>query len=246
MRSVEPSPSPKLARGPEKDFWDILYGEGSPLGPRRRSILLVIIAIGILTFFVPLMTTDPPVLHMTHWSLFTMLLRIFQGELPPSHTWHLSLDVGYILFFFLGPVIIYLVMLCLLTVLYFPALHRHLAAMAGFGAFATEEMWRWDRYDFEVTFYGHSGFPVRHVGLGQLVMALLAVFGSALYVLVHDELDEDSQQQESQVRAILEAQSLLDAEIIPPEDRDAGLPHGEILPSEKKAKDPNDARRSRD
>lgn len=247
MQSVEPSPGPNLTRRPEKDFWDILYGEGAALGPRRRSILFVIVAAGILTFFVPLMTTDPPVLGKAHWSLFNMALRICQGRLPPSHTWQLSLDVGYILFF-LDPVIIYSLMLCLLAVLYFPALHRHMAAMAAFGAFTTVEMWRFMADDFEVTFYGHAsynGFLVRHVGLVQLVMALLTVFGSALYVLVHVELDRESPQQESQVRAILDAQSLLDAEIIS-EDGESGLHIAEILPPEQQAKHPRSARRFRD
>jgi hypothetical protein len=182
------------------------------------------------------MTTDPPVLGKAHWSVFNMARRICEGELPPSHTWQPSLDMGYILFL-LDPVMIYLLMLSLLAVLYFPALHRHLPAMAAFGAFMTVEMSRWSiRDNFDMTFYGHAsykGFLVRRVGLSQLVMALLAVFGSALYVLAHEELDQEPAQEESQLRAILEAQNLLDAEVIPPEDREAAIPNAEIRPPEK-------------
>ena len=130
-----------------------------------------------------------------------------------------------------------------------PTVVHHLAAMAAIGAFVVVEMWRFMDVDFEVTFYGHAsynGFLVKHVGLGQLVIALLAVFGSILYVLVHEGLDQKSQQEESQVRAILEARSLLDAEIGPSEGQEAGLPKPEILPPKAQAKHPRDGPRSRD
>jgi hypothetical protein len=186
-------------RKSEKDFWDILYGDGNPLGPRRRSILLVIIAAGILTFFVPLMTTDPPVLGRTQWSVFDLALHVCQRELPPSDHWRIDLvklppD----------PALLYLLLLFLLVVLLFPSLHRHLAAMAAIGILVNSEMWKFQDLDFERTFYGHLSYNpnfslARHVGIGQLVLALLAVYGSVLFVVVQEDLEGEPPQKRPQI-----------------------------------------------
>lgn len=208
-------------RKPEKDFWDILYGDGNSLGPRRRSILLVIIAAGILTFFVPLMTTDPPVLGRTQWSVFDLALRVCQRELPPSNHWTTDLvklppD----------PVLLYLLLLSLLVVLFFPSLHRHLAAMAAIGILLNSEMWKFQDVDFERTFYGHLSYNpnsslARHVGIGQLVLALLAVFGSVLFVVVQEDLEGESPQKGPQIgegACDTQEPEFLDAEILSPEE----------------------------
>lgn len=234
-------------RRKDRDFWDILiYGEGCPFGSRRRQIVRIIAAVGILTFFTPLMTTKPPVLGRTYWSLFEMFLRFHHGELPPSHTWNWALDIGMILPSpLLDLVIIYFLMLCLLVVLHFPEFHPRIAMMAAIGLFITWEMWRWCVDDFEEIFYGQlsygkSVFPLRHVGLAQLMLALLAVFGSVLYVAVDEDIDPEyssSQPQTGDHQRDAEEPKLLDAEFVSSEDnRDQGLGGGEILPPETKEK----------
>jgi hypothetical protein len=55
-------------QGPRRNsFWDILVGNGSPLGPKRRLLALIVVAGGILTFFLPLISTQPPVLQTSDW-----------------------------------------------------------------------------------------------------------------------------------------------------------------------------------
>ena len=250
MRSVALSRGFKHERRPEKDFWDTLYGEGSPLGRRRRSILLIIIAVGILTFFAPLITTDPPVLGRTQWSVFELSLHVYQRELPPSRQW--AIDPVMLP---PDPVVLYSLLLCLLAILRFPGLHRHLAAIAVIGIFVNGEMWKFQGVDFERTFYGHASYDPnlslsRHVGFGQLVLALLAVFGSVLFVAVHEDLDQESSQEEVEVgdgERDIRGQEFLNAEIIPPEETTAPkILDAEILPPEKAAKRLCDPRRLHD
>jgi hypothetical protein len=228
MRSVELSRGPKPAGRPEKDFWDILYGEGDPLGPRRRRILLIIIAAGILTFFIPLLTTDPAVLGRSHWSLFELAGHIYQGDLPFAFHWpidliKLPLETG----------IVYFLLLCLLGALYFPDLHRHLAAMAAAGILFTLGVWRYSGPDFELALYGHSSYPwspftyssffpaPRHVQFGELILALLAVYGFVLFVVVHEDLEGESSPKEPLTGERAQATGepeFLHAEILPPEE----------------------------
>jgi hypothetical protein len=63
-------------------FWDILAGNGLAMGPKRRSLALVVVAGGILTFFVPLVSTYPPVLQITDWSPFNIVRQMYLGHLP--------------------------------------------------------------------------------------------------------------------------------------------------------------------
>jgi hypothetical protein len=208
-------------RKPEKDFWDILYGDGNPLGPRRRSILRIVATVGILTFFVPLIATDPPVLSKAQWSVFDLALHVCQRELPPSNHWATDLvklppD----------PALLYLLLLSIMVVLFFPSLHRHLAAMSAIGILLNSEMWKFQDVDFERTFYGHLSYNsnsslARHVGIGQLVLALLVVFGSVLFVVVQEDLEGESPQERRKIgegACGSEEPEFLNAEILSPEE----------------------------
>jgi hypothetical protein len=53
-----------------------------PSGTSRALALSIVIA-GILTFFYPFITTDPPVGSVTRWSCFDIVLQMYNGVLPP-------------------------------------------------------------------------------------------------------------------------------------------------------------------
>ena len=47
-----------------------------------RFLALSIVAAGILTFFYPFVTTDPPVAGAARWSSFGIVLQMYNGVLP--------------------------------------------------------------------------------------------------------------------------------------------------------------------
>jgi len=49
-----------------------------PLGKRRKQLALLVIAIGIYTFFVPMVVLDPPVLNRTEWSALNIASNIYE------------------------------------------------------------------------------------------------------------------------------------------------------------------------
>ena len=58
------------------------FSRTTPLGKRRKSLAFFVVALGIISFFWPLITTDPPVLGKTQWSAWNVVCQIYQGNLP--------------------------------------------------------------------------------------------------------------------------------------------------------------------
>jgi len=42
---------------------------------------VLVIAVGVLTFFLPLVTIDPPVADTAHWSGFNIVQKMYEGRL---------------------------------------------------------------------------------------------------------------------------------------------------------------------
>ena len=54
-----------------------------PLGPRRKAFAAAVLAIGLLSFFLPLIKVDIAVINKTRWSAFDIAVKVHYGELPP-------------------------------------------------------------------------------------------------------------------------------------------------------------------
>jgi hypothetical protein len=203
-----------------KGLWDVLLGFGVPFGPKRRTLTLGVLLVGVLTFFVPLVTTDPPVLGRSQWSVFDMVWHICQRELPPSRYWSLKLIYLPLDCFF-----IYLLFLSAILLLRFPNLHKQLARISVLGIFLLAEMWQWDKDSFEVTFYGHVSYQnlssIRHVGFGQLTLVLIAIWGTVLFIATNENLDKGPLAKRVPIgdgpRGSSEP-AFIEAEILPPEE----------------------------
>jgi hypothetical protein len=55
-----------------------------PLGKMQSIPTFLMLAFGLSTFFMPLATTDPPILAKTEWSALDLLSQIYSGKLPFS------------------------------------------------------------------------------------------------------------------------------------------------------------------
>jgi len=181
-------------------FWDILAGNGPPMGPKRRSLALIVVAGGILTFFVPLVSTRPPVLRTTDWSPFDIVRQMYLGHLPQPICERCGEPmIRSLLALPFDVAVVYGLMLSALGALCF----RKTAVLAWIGIvgitfslqtymvtggtnFAT-------KWGFEWTFYGQpqslQSSAKGPVFYGWLTTALLMVMCAIVFVATREDLD---------------------------------------------------------
>jgi hypothetical protein len=136
---------------------------------------LLVIVVGLLTFFLPLVSIDPPVLDKTHWSAFDIVQAMYQGHLhaPAGCARCGEPAVRAIMALPLLVTVIYGLLVVALLPLSIPYALNTVATISGLGVigclFLSGHATAWG---FEETFYGHwSG--TRHVHGGLLQLALL-------------------------------------------------------------------------
>ena len=119
-----------------------------PLGKNRKRLALLMIAIGIYTFFAPMVVVDPPILNRTEWSALDIVLNVYDGRLPVPGG---SFDDGL-----LQIALIYVLMILAVAVLYVPGSRRALLAISAIG-FAISSLAKFWNSTFHRTFgyYGH-------------------------------------------------------------------------------------------
>jgi hypothetical protein len=173
-----------------------LPGPGNVLGPRRRLWALAVILAGIVTFFLPLVRTDTAVLGKTHWSLLDIALQLSSGELPPSSGQEAALSPAYLgLCLMLVAVYLLLLYSAAAVLLSVQFLSKKLSLVGFAGIFIAAETWQWDKNSFEQLFFGQWSYYhlklVRHVGFGQLILAIIAVMAALAYIAKDSDLDRE-------------------------------------------------------
>jgi hypothetical protein len=96
-----------------------------PLGKRRKWLALLVIAIGICTFFLPMVILDTPLLNRTEWSALNIVSKVYEHKLPVQGG---RLDEGLI-----EIALIYLLMPFALMALYLPGPPKALMVISGIG-----------------------------------------------------------------------------------------------------------------
>jgi hypothetical protein len=105
----------------------------------------IFITIGLLTFFVPLITTDPPVSGISRWSLLQIARRPPPKVVPYGVTlnvWQSDFGVVYLL-----------LLVALISTLFFPS-RKLLGTIGLLGAVVTQQLWRFAQTDLDLMFYG--------------------------------------------------------------------------------------------
>jgi hypothetical protein len=173
------------------------YGWSEPLGARRRLLALLVSALGLLTFFVPLVSIDPPVAGRTYWSPFNVADEMYQGRLPKP-TWcercgepivssvvALPLDIS----------IDYLILVLALAALCFPESPGSLGGLAFTAAMGSGWAHKSRSTGFARTFYGRDVSylgSVSHIHCGWLTVALLCSMVVLFYISLTPALDRPS------------------------------------------------------
>jgi hypothetical protein len=199
-------------------FYEKVVGFDVRLGPRRKLLAIAVLGVGLLTFFVPLITTDPPVLGKTHWSMFDIVSNVYAGDFFPSRAEIVAFPVAVPM--------AYLLMLCSLVMCFFRS-QGALPSAAIAGMLLAVRAWYWEKNDFERMFYtaGSTAWP--HVDVGLLAISLLVVIGVFLFITTSENLDVAAGPTRPQItergRDTGEPE-FLDVEILPPEENKAKDP----------------------
>ena len=182
------------------------------LGQRRKLLALLIVVSGLLTFFLPLITTEPSVLGRTAWSPWDILWGVYKGDLLPNRSDVFSLPL-------MAP-LIYVLLLIALAALLQSRSPDVLARIAAIGCCCIW-LWRGDRISFEEMFYGHFSYQhfslIRRVGFGTLTITLLGVMGLLLLLAMDKNLDEAAKSVMRMAIADVKEPEFLDAEVLPPD-----------------------------
>ncbi len=164
-----------------------------PFGRKRRRIALLFLAIGLATFFQPLITTDSAVLNRTRWSPLAIVEELHAGRLSVGDLFFAPVEVYGI----------YLLFFALLIAVIFSRPQSFFLAVSLLAAVLCAGVWRWGNADFERLFYGfvglHNRVPKtvqdvfhRSANVHQLVAVLSLVCAVLVFLCFHENLDEDT------------------------------------------------------
>ena len=170
-------------------------GIAKPLGRKRRRIAILFLALGLCSFFEPLIKVDPAVMNRTRWSPFTIVRELYQGNLAHS--------ISDVLFAPLEVGVIYLLFLvALIAVLSSPS-QKFVLTIATIAAALCLEVSDSGDFDFEYLLYGfvglHRGAPKtieevirRSADIRELGYVLLLVCGVLVFICLHENMDDEN------------------------------------------------------
>jgi hypothetical protein len=153
------------------------------LGRARYSLAFFVLGVGVLSFFVPLVTTDPRVLGKTLWSPLNIAWQIAEGNLPNPAT-------GGAAYLPTDTISVYLLILLTLAALLFFPHPKALATIGLVGTLVSYHARHWDLYHFRWMFYGQTwadGNSAGRVDFSRLVSWLLVVM-AALFLIALDAI----------------------------------------------------------
>ena len=117
--------------------------------------------------------------------------------------------------------VMYALFLYAMVRLHRPFQPSRLAGAGVFGILCTYEVWKWNADAFEIVFYGHltykpfSIWPDIHVGFVSLVLILLAIWGSFVWIVTHEDIDKLPETPQASFSSRIREPEVIEAEIIP-------------------------------
>ena len=146
----------------------------------RKIAAAALIAIGLVTFLEPMISTDPPTIGRARWSLMDIANSSYEGQLPRdadnTNLWILSAHFG----------LIYVLLIVSAASLCFFPLQRLLLWAGVIGAITALETLRWGQemkslfYGNPMLYGGHTSGRVNYGGLTSLLfIAMVLIFFSA-------------------------------------------------------------------
>jgi hypothetical protein len=168
-------------------------GSSAMLGPRRQWMAGLVAAIALLSFFIPLVTTDTPVLGKTHWSAYQVFEGYLHKTLPvmlPSDPAQAHAQRVFIAVWgtFQSYQMEYLGIVVLLLAIVFYPLVKIVGGLAAL--IAIDLLYSDDGFGFQEGIYGEPR-SFAHAGVHALpsILLLLAAAGLILLIVSWKDLD---------------------------------------------------------
>ena len=153
---------------------------------KSRTSAIVLISIGLLSFFEPLIDTMPPVMGRSQWSPLDIVRQSHRGNLHGSAG---NLVVPGISFW-----LPYLLMIFAFVCLWFFPSQKVLAWTGVIGAIVTSLTFRFGDMDLERIFYGRCctlSSRVNHVGLISVFLVIMIALTLLSYAEAPTSTSED-------------------------------------------------------
>src|SRR5581483_3834884 len=158
-------------------FYERLLGleDDNDLDDARRLLACSALGIGLLTFFLPLITTQPAILNETRWSMYGIVAGVYAGRFFPIRTEVVLLPISFL--------IAYALMVCSLIRLCFARPQAVLRFVAGADILLALRAWYWEKADFQQMFHSSAGSTAwPQVGLGTLCLSVIASMAALLVI----------------------------------------------------------------
>jgi len=157
------------------------------LGARRRLLAASVVALGLVTFFIPFITSEPPAKGMSNWSLWNIACAIQNGSLPgsPNHNFVAIMGLIY------AVLLVDLIGLCFSVVFSVPKIQITVALIGAWLCCVAryshlgQTNWKLDRL-----FYGETSCG--HVSLGQILTGLIVIMTALCLFSLDAMLDTDA------------------------------------------------------
>jgi hypothetical protein len=169
-------------RGSVRDRPSILL-----LGPKRGLLAASVTAVGLLTFFMPWISTDPPAMGLSEWSLWSVARGVQDGTLPGTPNQSFILVLGFLY----AIMLVNLIGLCLSALFSVPKIQATIALIGGWVcceakySYFGQKVWKLERL-----FYGNSSGG--HVGLDRLLTALIVIMAALCLISLDAMLDPEA------------------------------------------------------
>lgn len=151
------------------------FDDHTDLNPTSRLVAFLTVAIGLLTFFLPLITTQPAILSETRWSLYGIVAGVYAGRFFPIRSELLSLPISL-------PVA-YALMVGSIIRLCFARPQTVLRFIAGVDILLAVRAWYWEKADFQRIFYSSASSTAwPQVDLGTLSVCIIASMTTLLVI----------------------------------------------------------------
>lgn len=180
-----------------------------------RFIALSVLAVGLLTFFYPLITTDPLVAGVTRWSPFEIVVQMYNGVLPPPICERCGEPaIRALLAVPFWVIFEYLLMVVALVILGLRMPVRIVTWISVAALYSALRGRLSTRLEFEGTFFGLSRHG--HVYDGALLAAHLVVMGVLFLASLDLSYEQASQEAKPRNRPTGESAEtrVIDAEIV--------------------------------
>jgi hypothetical protein len=167
-------------------LWNQITGaEELRFGLMRKLLALIVLALAVFCFFLPLVSVTPPVTNQAEWSSLDLVSYLYQAGLVRSISDLLNFPVEFALAYLLMPIAFYVV-----TVL---RSQRTIIQIAALGIGLVLYGWTRAADSFAVAFF--RDYPsteitsTPHVQSGALLSVLLLIMGCLMFISLSEFLD---------------------------------------------------------